>query len=913
MNQTYKQSNQSIELVNKSGINYIDVLLNNRHGQPIRWMSDPTLSKKKGTTKITYSFPGLNGNNLLFNYNDDRGEISALSFTSEQAKDIRKIFTNISKYLNIEFIEIMEVEENVGTIRLALNTITDESGVHRQGIVATADPPSEEARGGDVWFNINYNTSNFSEGLVSGSLTGVGDITVMYHEIFHSLGLEHPEDNTAFPEDKNSREFTVMAAEFSNEGGASYFSSDHYVVASTPMLLDIVSLQYLYGANISYNSEDTTYSYNPNIPFIETIWDGGGNDTLDFSNFNKTNTINLSDGNSSTIGFNINWSMNNNLGIAYNAIIENAKGGAGADIITGNEYVNNIQGNSGDDIINSGAGDDFINGGEGDDEIDGGTGKDTASYSGNFSDYSLTARTNNYLIKDNRTGNNDGIDILKDIEYIKFLDQTLSISTNQNPTGITILSKSFNENIATDSIVATLSSADPDSSDTHTYSLVTGTGDTDNDSFTIDGSALKIKAYPDYETKSSYSIRLQTTDSGGETYTEVFTLSVNDLNEIPTALALSTTSFNENIAAASTVATLSSTDPDTSDTHTYSLVAGTGDTDNDSFTIDGSALKIKASADYETKSSYNIRLETSDSIGLGFQKAFTLSVKDLDEFVPTILGTSNNDNLIVTTADDSIDGGAGIDTVTFTGKFSDYSITRLIKYADLTLLDQLQIKDKRNIANDGTDTLKNIEFLQFTDQTVEESKVDVVKTYTGNFSDYKFYSKGNGVYQIKTDSGFDDITGYPSLKFTGESETSSFRDISAIVDIKGTFDQVTGLNTDDAKMFRLYNAAFKRLPDPDGLKYWIYNYSSGINNERAVASSFLISAEFKERYGENVSNAKYVETLYTNVLGRNYDQEGYNYWLGNLNSGLETRPELLLSFSESTENKGLFSEISGYF
>ena len=72
-------------------------------------------------------------------------------------------------------------------------------------------------------------------------------------------------------------------------------------------------------------------------------------------------------------------------------------------------------------------------------------------------------------------------------------------------------------------------------------------------------------------------------------------------------------------------------------------------------------------------------------------------------------------------------------------------------------------------------------------------------------------------------------------------------------------------------MSRLYNAAFKRLPDPDGLKYWIYNYSSGINDERVVASSFLISAEFKERHGENVSNAKYVETLYTNVIGINYD------------------------------------------
>ena len=77
-------------------------------------------------------------------------------------------------------------------------------------------------------------------------------------------------------------------------------------------------------------------------------------------------------------------------------------------------------------------------------------------------------------------------------------------------------------------------------------------------------------------------------------------------------------------------------------------------------------------------------------------------------------------------------------------------------------------------------------------------------------------------------------------------------------------------------------------------------------------SSFLVSDEFKQRYGENVSNAKYVETLYTNVLGRNYDQEGYNYWLGNLNNGTETRYELLLGFSESTENKALFTEMTGF-
>ena len=266
--------------------------------------------------------------------------------------------------------------------------------------------------------------------------------------------------------------------------------------------------------------------------------------------------------------------------------------------------------------------------------------------------------------------------------------------------------------------------------------------------------------------------------------------------------------------------------------------------------------------------------------------------------------TSGNDSLTSSSNNELFDGGEGTDTVIFNGKFSNYSFTRTSTSID--------IDDQRTSTNDGTDTLSNIEFIQFTDQTVEESKVDVVKTYSGNFSDYKFYNKGNGVYQIKTDSGYDDITGLPLLTFTGEATDSSFRDISAIVDIKGTFDQVTGLNTDDAKMFRLYNAAFKRLPDPDGLRYWIGKYSSGANDSRAVASSFLGSAEFKERYGENVSDSTYVNTLYKNVLGRDADTSGLNYWLGQLNSGAETRYEVLLGFAESAENKTLFTEMTGF-
>ena len=96
------------------------------------------------------------------------------------------------------------------------------------------------------------------------------------------------------------------------------------------------------------------------------------------------------------------------------------------------------------------------------------------------------------------------------------------------------------------------------------------------------------------------------------------------------------------------------------------------------------------------------------------------------------------------------------------------------------------------------------------------------------------------------------------------------------------------------------------------IRYWIGNFSAGKDDERAVASSFLALAEFKQPFGENVSDSTYVNTLYKNVLGRESDTGGLNYWLGQLNSGAETRHEVLIGFSESAENKGLFTEMTGF-
>ncbi|MEW5957609.1 MAG: cadherin domain-containing protein [Chloroflexota bacterium] len=125
-------------------------------------------------------------------------------------------------------------------------------------------------------------------------------------------------------------------------------------------------------------------------------------------------------------------------------------------------------------------------------------------------------------------------------------------------------------------------------------------------------------------------------NTAGVTSTEGATASVTintEVNAAPTNITLSNNSVAENQPVGTTVGTFSTTDSDTGDTHIYTLVAGTGDDDNGSFTVVGNILQTNAVFDYNTKSSYKIRVRTTDSGGLIYEKAFTVSVTDL---LPTI-------------------------------------------------------------------------------------------------------------------------------------------------------------------------------------------------------------------------------------------------------------------------------------
>ncbi|MCM0591190.1 MAG: cadherin repeat domain-containing protein [Gloeotrichia echinulata DEX184] len=201
---------------------------------------------------------------------------------------------------------------------------------------------------------------------------------------------------------------------------------------------------------------------------------------------------------------------------------------------------------------------------------------------------------------------------------------------NEAPTDITLSQNTIDENKPIGTVIGGFTTTDPELKDpswneTFTYSLVPGDGDTDNSKFTIVGNQLKANASFDFEAKNSYNLRVRTTDKGGLSYDKPFTINVTDVKEAPTDITLSQNTIDENKPIGTKVGDLNTTDSDFNESFTYTLVSGTGDTDNSKFTIAGNQLKANASFDFETKNSYSIRVQTKDKYGLPYEKQLTIT------------------------------------------------------------------------------------------------------------------------------------------------------------------------------------------------------------------------------------------------------------------------------------------------
>ena len=103
--------------------------------------------------------------------------------------------------------------------------------------------------------------------------------------------------------------------------------------------------------------------------------------------------------------------------------------------------------------------------------------------------------------------------------------------------------------------------------------------------------------------------------------------------------------------------------------------------------------------------------------------------------------------------------------------------------------------------------------------------------------------------------------------------------------------------------YRLYQAAFDRAPDPEGLGFWLRHFDTGTVTHEEMAGHFIRSEEFETKYGgaANVDNDAFLTLLYNNILDRDPDQPGFDFWQDQQENGL-SRSVMLQHFSDSQEN-----------
>ncbi len=705
-------------------------------------------------------------------------------------------------------------------------------------------PSSYYPQGGDIWIGTGYS---------SYSSPTLGDYAYLthIHELGHAMGLKHSQEqggvaNVAVPTAHDALEYTVMSYRSYVGGSATGgYTNETYGFPQTYMMNDILALQTLYGANYSLNSGNTVYTFSPttgemfingvgqgrpggasapssaNRVFL-TIWDGGGNDTYDFSNYTNGVTINLNPASSSiTSSTQLAYLGNGKYasGNVYNAYlfnndahsyIENAVGGSGNDTLIGNAIGNTLDGKGGNDTLTGGTGNDtfvyrtgsgadtitdFTAGGA-DDSIDltGLTG--ITSYSQAMGYAAQVGSNTVFTFASGQTLTLTGVS-KSSLTSADFIFGTPAVNTA--PTGIALSKASVAENVAA-AIIGTISVTDPNGDNTFTFAV-------SDSRFVVSGTpgnyqlALKSGISLDYETEPSVSLNVTATDLGGLSVTKSFTISVTDMP----GNTITGTAANETIDATHSPSgqPFATNDNDT--------IYGKGGNDtiyglggND--TIDGGggndtlygglgADKLIGNTGTDTASyttsnaSVNVSLATGTGSG-GDAEGDTLAT------IENLTGSNFDDTLEGNSGSNVLAGGAGIDTVTYANATAAVTVS-------------LSLTSSQSTGGAGSDTLSGFENLtgsNFADTLTGDANSNTIIGLNGNDkitgaggADILTGGAGNDIFIFNAVA--DSTPGAPDLitDFQSGSDIIKFTAIDANTSSSGDQDFIYGGNSTDVR------------------------------------------------------------------------------------------------------------------
>ena len=239
--------------------------------------------------------------------------------------------------------------------------------------------------------------------------------------------------------------------------------------------------------------------------------------------------------------------------------------------------------------------------------------------------------------------------------------------------------------------------------------------------------------------------------------------------------------------------------------------------------IAANTLTINPTADLELSTNYSISIAAAsivDSAGNSYSGADSYSFTTSDTRITN--GTAGDDTLVATAADEIVNGGSGTDSFQYSSQYAGHTITQTASGHQISS------------AVDGTDTVMNMERVQFSDYIV-------------------------------------------NLNIQDAADTISAADVQ--------------------KLEELYVAFFNRVPDADGLEYWIGQFNSGQTINQIAESFYAAGIQYTELTGfsDTMSNTDFINVVYSNVLGRadGADTEGLNFWITELESGRETNGTLV--------------------